>query len=111
MAHAAIRVPTQTMVEAALIVETTASHFALSVLDLRSERKTHSLGIARHVATVLMLEHTILCDAEIGQALGRTKGGGAQLVASARKRLGDDQTFKQLVEQVRQRLTDGGGHD
>ena len=98
-------------VPAALVIECVAGFFAISVSDLRGPRVSTSLNRARQVATLLMVDHSMVSQVEIGHALGR-KGisAGRDLLLAALKIKGDDQRFGQLLEQVRQRLTDGDDH-
>lgn len=104
----------QHFVPAALVIEGVAGFFGVSVSDLRGPRASISLTRARQVAVLLMVDHSMVSQVEIGQALGRrATTAGRDLVIAALKTRGDDQRFGQLVEQVRQRLVGGEGerHD
>ena len=94
-------------VPAALVIECVAGFFAVSVDDLRGPRFSTSLVRARQIATLLMVEHSMVSQVEIGHALGR-KGisAGRDLLLAALKVRGDDQRFGELVQKVRQRLTE-----
>lgn len=101
------------MVPAPLVIERVAEHLGIEVLDLRGPGISQSLVIARNVAALLLNDHTLLSQAEIGRALGRTrtnKAAGFQLLSAALKRKGDDQGFAKLLEQVRERVLQGGHH-
>lgn len=101
------------MVPAAVVIERVAEHFGIAVLDLRGAGIGQSLKIARNVAALLLNDHTLLSQVEIGHALGRVKtnrSAGYQLLSAGLKRKGDDQGFAKLLEQVRESVLQRGNH-
>lgn len=97
-------------VPAALVVEGVAEFFGVSVEDLRGPRLSRLLNRARWVATLLMVDHSMVSKVEIGRALGRRANtAGRDLFVVALRHRADDQRFDELVEQVRNRLTSEGG--
>lgn len=106
MSAPAAHYPVQ-MVPAPLVIERVAEHLGIEVLDLRGPGISQSLVIARNVAALLLNDHTLLSQVEIGQALGRVKtntAAGYQLISAGLKRKGDDQGFAKLLEQVREHV-------
>jgi chromosomal replication initiation ATPase DnaA len=91
---------------APVVIERVAEHFGVAVVDLRGPRVARSLGFARHVAALLLHDHTVMSDAEVAVALGRTGGAATAMLRAARARL-QDQRFSGAIEQVRERLLQG----
>jgi chromosomal replication initiation ATPase DnaA len=98
--------PALRLLPAPLIIERVAEHFGIAVVDLRGPRIARSLGFARHVAALLLHDHTVMSDAEVAVALGRTGGTATALLRAARARL-QDERFAAAVEHVRDRLLQG----
>lgn len=101
------------IVPAPAILECVALELGLHMDDLRGPRLSHSLNLARSIATLLLGDYTLLSRVEIGFALGRhSTKAGHDLVLSALKRRGDDERFRAALEQCRERVLqwDGNGH-
>jgi chromosomal replication initiation ATPase DnaA len=98
--------PALRLLPAPIIIERVAEHFGVAVVDLRGPRIARSLGFARHVAAVLLHDHTLMSDAEVAVALGRTAGAATAMLRAARARL-EDERFGAALEQVRERLLQG----
>lgn len=101
--------PALRLLPAPVIIERVAEHFGLAVVDLRGPRLARSLGFARHVAALLLHDHTAMSDAEVAVALARTTGAAAAMMRAARARL-EDERFRGALEQVRERLLQGDDH-
>jgi chromosomal replication initiation ATPase DnaA len=94
-----------TLIPAPAVIETVATTLGLSVDDLRGMRRSHSLHFARCIAALLITDHTLLSQVELGHALGRkASSAGSDLMASALSLRGDDERFRAALEQCRQRV-------
>lgn len=113
MAAAAATVATYpvTIIPAAAVIEMVAVTLGLQVVSIRGARRARSLHVARCIAALLITDHTMLSQVELGRALGRRDNSAGYALMQAGMKLRDnDERFRVALEQARKRVLQWSDH-
>lgn len=89
------------------IMEIVANYYDLTVLDIRGNKKTKSIAIARQIAMYLSTQYTRLSTTQIGKYFNREHGTIIYAAKTIKKRMDIDKKLKSEVINIENRIKEG----